>query len=108
MKLKKIVRNYREEVVKNFDLSDPQDSFWIQCNNEYAGPPQNIEEQEEFNGSIRKQTKLAMKHWQYFSNCPQKDFQGLLKYVIWLRTNHSNNEQHYVYQHQVSDHIYEM
>lgn len=108
LKLKRIIKIYRHKVVNTFDLIDSKDSYWVEFDEQHACLPQNVEEHKEFDGSLKEQTKIMMKSWQYFDTSVQKDFEGLLKYVAWLRKNYSNKKQQHVQQNQVSDHIYEM
>jgi len=109
IKLKKTIRLYGKEVVRRFDLVDSTNSYWIDCNSEYLYPPRIIKDDKEFSGSLRKQTEIAMKSWQFFPISDSKDLFGLTKYFVWLRNNNEVNKRHYdIGQNKVSDHIYEM
>ncbi len=108
LKLSKITRIYKDKIVESFDLSNSTNSYWIECNKEYVCPPQIVEDNKEFYGSCKKQSKIIMKNWQYFPSSAQKDILGLIKYIAWLRKAHLNKKQHIIYQKRVSDHIYEM
>ncbi len=109
LKLNKVTRFYSDEIVKDFDLVDPKGSYWIECNKEYANPPQIVDENKEFSAPLRKQTEMIMKSWQYFPASVHKDLFGLIKYIVWLRKTYLNKKQYNnIYQNKVSDHIYEM
>ena len=108
LKLSRIRRIHRPNVVKSFDLADPKDSFWIECGAQYVCAPQNVEEHKEFDTSLKQQTQAMMKSWEYFDSSTQNEFVGLLKYVAWLRMGHRKRKQYFAHQGQVSDHIYEM
>lgn len=108
LRLNKILRNHRQDGKEIFELSDKTSSFWIECDEHYASLPKEIDEYKEFNGSLNEQTELIMKNWQYINHSTRKDFQSLLKYVVWLRRNKSIRKPQYIHQNHVSDHIYEM
>ncbi len=113
LKLDKILRIYRDKVVKSFDLVGHKNSYWIKCNEEYVCPPQAVDEEKEFYGSIKKQSKIIVENWQYFPPSARKELLGLTKYIVWLRKIHLNKNQYGkhnngLYQDKVSDHIYEM
>ncbi len=110
LKLNRILRIYRDEVVKSFDLAGHKNSYWIKCDEEYVCTPQAVDEEREFHGSLKKQTKMIMKNWQYFPAQVQKGLLGLIKHIVWLRNTYLNKKQYNnnIYENKVSDHVYEM
>lgn len=108
LKLNKIIKIYRDEVVKSFELADPKNSYWIECNEEYCCPPQTVEGENEFQRPLKNQAELIMKTWQYFPALVQHGLLWLTKYIAWLRKNKSYEKHYNIHQNKVSDHIYEM
>ena len=109
LKLNKILRLYRAEVRKDFDVVDLKDSYWIKCNNDHVCPPRNVDENKELNGSLKQQAEMITKDWQYFATSDRKHFEVLVKYIVWLRSSCQKNKKQYrVHHNLVSDHIYEM
>ena len=109
IKLNKILKSYRDQVVRGFDRADPENSYWIECNEEYICAPQIVEDDKEFQDSIKNQTKMIIEDWQYFPAWVEKDLSGLIKYIVWLRKKYYlNTKQYNIEQNKVSDHIYEM
>ena len=107
--LEKLLNSHRDEVIEKFNLSEPTESYWIDCKSAYADPPQLINEDTEFHSSLDDQSKAVVKQWKFFPSSTRQELLGILRYILYLRNSYVNkNKINAAYQNEVRDNIYEM